>query len=618
MWPLQPFKELFLFIRYFFAVKLVFACVAAILTVKFAGPIGAVVLAVIYLSLLIFYKIKLEKPLLHWHIIGLCAFILMSFLMYQKENSRNSNPFEEYFKGTSSFTGIIKSFPQTQRDLQRVVIRLTDPVEKDIYAFIPECDGKHLEYGDSISFSGSLSEPPGRRNPGAFDYREYLFRKNIRATAFIDTNKLEIIQRGRGNVLMQHVVVPLRTYITNTVKKHVGYQGTLLLSILLGSKHELDESVRNDFKESGLMHVLAVSGLHVGLIAFVFFNLFSIFMLPRSARTVFVIVIIWFYALITGMGPSVVRASVMGTIILLALLFERDGNIYNSLGLAGVILLFMNPLNLWDVGFILSFTATFSIVFLYPKFKEWVPRKLLYFSPIIFIIDLFLVSLAAMLGTLPIVAAFFNNIPIISLLANLFAVPLISILVALGVVIVLLGTWWPAAAGIFGNTAWLLSGIIVTIVDHIAEIPFGSFAVAAPQGWHMVFYVLGLFCVYGLRHKKWARKGLAFIIVLFLNISVYSALYSKVRPQLKITFLDVGQGDCCMIEFPDKKTMLVDGGMKSRWKDYGERVVIPYCRHAGIRKIDMAVLTHADADHLGGLVTVLKEMPVDIVIDPGY
>jgi competence protein ComEC len=340
-------------------------------------------------------------------------------------------------------------------------------------------------------------------------------------------------------------------------------------------------------------------------------------MLPKNVKIPAVISVIWFYALLTGMGPSVVRASVMGTVILLSMLFERDGNIYNSLALAALILLIWNPLNLWDVGFLLSFSATFSIVYLYPRIKEWLPPACMKYGLVRFFMDLFLVSLCATLGTLPIVIAVFNKLPVISLMANLLVVPLVGLLVSNGVIVLLFAAWFTAAADAFGTAAWALTCIIEKIVSVMAGIPHASISVATPGAWHYIFYIAGILCLAWIREKKWARKGLVFCIVLFLNLGVFSSLYNNLNNGLKILFFDVGQGDACLIEFPGGHRMLIDGGMRNIRKDYGERVILPYLRHAGIDRLDAAIVTHADADHLGGLVTVLEKVKTGMVMDPG-
>ena len=489
----------------------------------------------------------------------------------------------------------------------RCLLRLFEPIE-------------NLSYGDRIVARCLLRSPPGERNPGEFDYRKYLASQNIHAVASVATSgQALILSRGEGALLLKYLVYPARRCIIDFIDSSLtGQQAALLKALLVGARGDIDNDLRNDFADVGVIHVLAVSGLHVGFILIGLIGLFGFLHIANPWRTILVILGLLFYAWITGLSPSVVRATIMAIVYVMGLLLQRRADVLNSLAVAAMIILFIQPLDLFQPGFQLSFAAVAGIVLLYrrlliifqPLFIVWREKGMaLLYS----ILALFFVSLAAQLATLPLTVYYFGRLPLVSLTANLIVVPMIGLIVALGLVAVLAGAASFSFGAVFMNTVWLLLTLLIALVKGAAKIPFAYLELARPSAWGICFYLAALFLFLVWRQQR-TRKFAIVMIILGANLFVWTHLKPRID-EMKITFFDVGQGDSALVQFPNGKTMLIDAGDCSDYVDYGERVIVPYLQRQGIRKIDYLLLTHAHSDHIGGAPTILQNMSVGCLVE---
>ena len=233
-----------------------------------------------------------------------------------------------------------------------------------------------LRYGDRIEVEGVLRQPNEQRNPGGFDYRFYLARRQVfgilyppwgeRLSRRIDpVFRYCVGRRSCGGGLKLFIDA---AYRENRIHAQV------LKGMLLGLRSELSPDILDAFRNSGSIHILAVSGLHVGLIATVCFFGFSLLRLPRKATDLLTIAAVILYACLVGFRPSVFRASLMAVIYLISRIIERDRDLFNLLAFAALVLLLINPAQLWDIGFQLSFAAVASIVYLAPKWESFIGR----------------------------------------------------------------------------------------------------------------------------------------------------------------------------------------------------------------------------------------------------
>jgi competence protein ComEC len=321
---------------------------------------------------------------------------------------------------------------------------------------------------------------------------------------------------------------------------------------------------------------------------------------------------------ITGMSPSVIRATIMASAILLGGLFERKTDVYNSLAAAALVMLLWDPLYLFDVGFQLSFAAVISIVYFYPKLEALIrriPERFEEIKAIDYVLKLFAVSLAAQIGTLPFTAYYFGRVSLVSILANLVVVPLSGINVLLGFTTLafsLVSTW-------IAQTYAALNGALVSFllgfVTAAAKVPLAFVETAAISATAPVLYYLVVGIIFGVRGgRAFGRIIIGLLVV--VNVLVYADVFAPRRGALSLTAIDVGQGDALLLEFPNKKCALIDAGPRSFSYDAGERVVAPFLKRKGIRRLDAIIVSHAHADHIGGVQYLLQNFQVGRLVEP--
>ena len=463
--------------------------------------------------------------------------------------------------------------------------------------------------GMALEGKGQFYHMDGPRNPGAFDYQQFYTRKGFYGRAYLETaSDVQIIATN------PNLISSTQSKIRSLFEDKLGDNYGLLTALILGDKSSVDPEIRSDFTDTGVIHVLAVSGLHVGYVLLILMSMGKIMRIPWGWDRLFIIIGLVCFCILTGGKPSVVRASTMAGLYILTPVVNRTGNLWNTIFLSALIILLFDPLYIQDLGFILSYTAVASIILLYQFVQTVLPDPLKIVNiknkPTQFVWGLFLVSLSAQLGTLPITAIHFDRIPIISLIANLVVVPIIGILVATGFTIMLLG-WIPFVGNLIGETAWLTTEIITWIAAQFSELPFAYVSVHQLEWpWALGYYIL-LMTFILLCLPKFRRYSL---ISGLIWISGWIIIPSTPK-EMDVVFMDVGQGDATIVRLPNEKTILIDGGQRFGNRDYGASVVIPVLNHLNIKQIDWMIMSHPHSDHIGGLISIIEVMKIDSVYD---
>jgi competence protein ComEC len=390
----------------------------------------------------------------------------------------------------------------------------------------------------------------------------------------------------------------------------------LLSGLLLGDRIDLPADVDAAFRRAGVYHVLAVSGFNVALIASTVWALLTLARAPRRVAALGAIVTVVGFAAVVGPEPSVVRATIMAVLVLSALLLEREASVLNGLALAAIAILAVRPVDLGDPGFQLSFAATAGLVLVggppragssrLARIRGWIIAALV-------------TSAGAQLAVLPITLAHFNQVSTIGVIANLAVVPLAGVATVLGLVAVVAGGVSATLA------AWLYSGVWPVLlllrgaVALAAAVPGAVLHLPAPGPLAIVGYVAALALGLAARHLRRAQRVLARRLALGAGAlalaSALLALWPILRPadgRLRVTVLDVGQGDAIVVEGPDGRVLLVDAGAGGPYRlDAGERVVAPFLWNRGILRLAAAVVTHPDIDHAGGMPTIRELFAID-------
>lgn len=495
------------------------------------------------------------------------------------------------------------------------------PVHGRILVSLIELDTT-FHYGDELVVRGKLRRPRDRRNPGEFDYREYLMAQGIHG--IISVNNVYQIKRisdGNGNWFLRELVYPTKEYLENFTRNNFPQQEAALLSgLLIGERGEISRELSDAFSKLGVIHILAVSGSHVAFIILIFMGVMGFLRLPRSLLVGLTILAIVFYTYLTNLNPPVVRSAIMGVLFLLATLLERKTDVYNILAVSALCILFFNPMELFQAGFQLSFFAVVTIVYIYPRLKNhgYMQRLFNRFKGSSLMrnsFDLLLVSAAAFLGTLPLTIYYFSRIPNFSLPANLLVVPLSFAGLATGLAAAVFDILIPALGQLYVAATWFFLHVLIKSVAWASQLPLAQFEVYGFSTGATICYFAGLFLVFNLQHPA-ARRWLIIYALVLANLLVWKQ-YGHSQNNLQVTFLDVGQGDAILIRFPDGRHMLIDGGPRGSHSDAGAWVIAPYLRREGIDEIDALVLSHTDADHLGGFPYLMRNFKVREVWDNG-
>jgi competence protein ComEC len=477
-----------------------------------------------------------------------------------------------------------------------------------------ETFSEEMEFGKKIKLQGSLEPFPFQRNPGEFDYGKYLTLNDIQGVVSVKgLSKVQVNEQKDNNTLKAWTYSVQRSLYHIIDSLHSPEHAGFLKGIIFGYCADIPPDVKQSFLDTGTIHILAVSGSNVAFVAFIFFSVFGFFRISRRAVGGAAIAGLIVYMLLTGSSPSVVRATIMATVILCGTLFERKADIYNSISVAALILLMWNTNTLFNVSFQLSFSAVISIVYFYPRLElliKKIPERFEEMKAVDMILKLFAVSLAAQLGTIPFTAYYFNRVSFISLIANIPVVPISGLNTFIGAAEVMFYFISPWIAKLYAASNDFLIWFLLGFVKQAASVSF-----AYVEIWHVglvlaigyYVVVLGVFHIHRVQVCAW-------ILILLLvagNVVLFSDLCIRVHTKLTVTAIDVGQGDAILMEFPNGKHLLVDSGPISQRFNSGEKTVVPLLKRMGISKIEYFVITHPHSDHIGGAESVIKSLRVD-------
>lgn len=476
----------------------------------------------------------------------------------------------------------------------------------------------NLAIGNKVELTGVLKRIKNERNPFEFDYEKYLNQKGIIAVfASYKSSNLKIISAETD--FFPKAVFTVRKSIDWKISElHNHGTAALLRGLLLADRSMIDYDTRTEFVNAGVIHVLAVSGLHVGYIVLIFvllFNRFNIYF--RFGLTILGLLI---FMVVTGMQASVIRATIMSIVVILCQFTGRDYNSVNSIALAALIILILDPLELFNPGFQLSFSAVLSIVLIYPHMSRAINSWKIKSQSLKWLLMFFAVSFSAQIGTLPFTLVYFNKLSLVALLANLLVIPLIGFILGLGLLTLFLGSFAIMLASVFASTNELLSYFLFQFVglmgnDKLSYVAIHQFTIYDAIIFYLtlvtVFYIFTKFSV--MSAKAIASVLLIITAVLFIRLDNKELLK---RNELSFMAIDVGQGNAILVKFPNGQTALIDAGNYTQYFDNGERVIIPLLDKLGIDQIDYGIVSHIDSDHSGGFVALAKKNKVRIILKP--
>ena len=504
-------------------------------------------------------------------------------------------------------------------------------------------DPPHIRYGDRLRLEGLLAAPPELDD---FDYPAYLTRQGIGSVMSFPS--VNILGEGEGGRFRTALFGVRRSLHTSLGKSTPEPEASLGQALLLGMRDTIPDAVLDDFRATGTSHLLAISGLHVGILLALALPVSArVFGRRRSLYLIVPLVAVWLYAVLAGLSPSVVRASIMGTVYLAALALGRPRSILPALGLAAAVMVAVSPNILWSVSFQLSFAAMAGIATL----ADPVSRKLQGFFgvsdtegaasrlPVRAVAVAVGTSAAAILATMPLTAFYFQQVSLVGLPTTLVTLPMLPFALVFHALTGILGLVLQPLGTAFGWLAWGATTYIVQVVYLAAKFPVASFETGriAPvlvlgyYGMGVVWFVaqrVGVVADFGRRVEQLARArpGLSMTRWLAIPIGlaavlIWTAALTNEDGRLHVVFADVDNGDSVLIVSPSGRQVLVDGGPEAQDATRLLGSALPFWD----RSLDVVVLTHGHADHLTGLLDVLRRYDVGHVVEreasyatPGY
>lgn len=472
------------------------------------------------------------------------------------------------------------------------------------------CDSVHI--GDRVTVTGILERLPRPRNPGDFDYGRFLALNGVHGLLTVDDSGAVAV-RSRSDAFDPATAIALAQKRIYDVfdRYHDSGESSFLKGVVFGYRGDLSTEVKHSFMVTGTMHILAVSGSNVAVVALIFFSLVGFLRVSHRVAILLTLAGIGWYMITTGMGPSVVRATIMASTLLLGKMVDRKSDVVNSLAFAALVMLLWDPMVLFDVGFQLSFAAVLSILLIYPRlehvlrrFPGWLTRLPIAHS----ISQVAAVSIAAQIGTLPFSALYFGRVSLIAVLANLIVVPASGLNTLLGFATLAASSISEWMARSYAALNDLLVVLLLDFVEWCSQLPLAS---AEMPGFGLssglIYYACLLF-LFNLKRPAVIGRSLI-IILIVLNIGQLRELLSYAPPCLSVTVLDVGQGDAILVELPNRKNILVDAGPAAQGPARSA-IVGPWLQRRGIEQLEAVILTHSHDDHIGAATDLLERIAV--------
>ncbi|MBD3637358.1 MAG: ComEC family competence protein [Crocinitomicaceae bacterium] len=501
--------------------------------------IGLPLLVVFLLTILVlttpmFSKLRAGSILFH-SIYPLLFFFLGGYLADAHKSSVNDHYFLEQTNGWANYLVKVTESPQEKEKSIKCIVEVqsvdgTPACGKGLVYFQKDAQVSPPEYGDLIYLNARFNKVKSNGNPKEFDYARYLRIHNIEAQAYVKNESWKKVG-NEANPFLEWVF-DLRTYFSNVLKSSGMSEKNAMVAnaLLLGQKEYLDKDVLRSYSSAGAMHVLAVSGLHVGIVMLILSFLVKPIKQFKYGRKLFVLIVvcgIWFYALITGFSPSVMRAAVMFTFIVVGKELQRDTSIYQSIMVSAFLLIILEPYIIFQVGFQLSYLAVLGIVFLQPKIENllYIKNKILFKAW-----QISAVSIAAQIATFPLGLYYFHQFPNFFLLSNLLVIPLAFFILIVGIAYLTLHIVPFISDVIF----WIFDGLISILnlgVEWVEKLPY-SILWGISIEWYEVFLLyitilLGAIAFMYRKTKVLIAALVGCVVMLVINAGEQQKLQSE-------------------------------------------------------------------------------------------
>ncbi len=569
----------------------------------------------------------------------LCLYVLLGVLywsvaVFSPSTSRVSMQSPDTMTGT--FIGRVVAPVQQSAARQTLAVEIDDaPRSSGRIRLVWRDPGTMVHHGDRIQFSGTIHRPRASLNPKGFDYASYLAHQGIEFTGTVSgVDAVKVLEHGEQSaywIFWSHIDqwrARIRSGASHTLNQPaLG----MFLGMIIGERGYLEQELQEWFFLTGTIHLLSISGSHLGLVAVMAFwsvkrvllllphlllLTLSRVMTPSRVAIVLTWPVVVLYAFLAGAELATIRSLVMVTLGMAAFWLGYERHLWHAMAAALLVIMLHDPRAIFDISFQLSFLSTCVMVYMVLHLNAWEKKdahllEALKWPMVRYGLYALLMSGAITLVTLPIVAFYFNQFPWLGIVTNVVAVPLT------GFILVPLGLFTAAWTVAIGGDSLILGTIVERLFDWMAQglrwcagFPWGEWHVAAPSVLALGVCYLGLLVTITAIAPRSIRMVGAGLSILLISWWLISPRSIGDGDRWRVTFLDVGQGDSAVLELPDGQTVLIDGGTRYERFDMGRGVVGPFLWNHGIRRLDHVIGTHPQLDHIGGLMWVFRHFPV--------
>ncbi len=602
---------------------MIYIAIALIIGILLSNYINAIFMLPFIVLLLFILFIIIRK----WNFSFLLIILLMIILGFSFSGYKNDafykslDEVKEYAEKPIKYSGIVveeNNYSSGQRfTLKNVQINSEDfNFNNNIKYFVYPKDQfiANVSIGDTLRGSGKWQLFNDIRNPGEYDFKRYYHIKKIVGKIY-SKSEIQVYSNPRWSLIKS-----INNFRENVRLKLTAYSDSetaaLLSALILGDRTHIDQDIRKSFVNVGVIHVLAVSGLHVGYVLIILLLLVKIIRIPWGYDRIFIVLGLILFTILSGGRPSVIRASIMASLYIFAPVLNRKPNAWNIIATVAFLILIVNPNSIFDLGFQLSFTAVMSIIYFYNLFNKILPDRLKVSSVknnvARFFWGLLLVSFSAQLGTIPVVAHYFGRIPLIAIVANLIIIPLIGGFVALGLA-KLIFFWIPPLSFFIDQVNWLIKELIYTSVSIFDKFPYAS--IMSPQfNWiNLIQYILIVALFFLIIQRKYNK------FIIFGALLVNSILWPWVleKKGMDIIFLDLGANESAIIKNSDDKSILINAGVISMFANDLNRKILPTNKYLNLKKFDWLIKSNGNSNHQIGIAKAIETIPIDTVWDVG-
>lgn len=502
---------------------------------------------------------------------------------------------------------------------------------KNFYISVKKKTNYKLEYADEILFEGEYIKPEVQRNYKGFNYSMYLKSEGIYGTIRID-KEIKVLRKNNLNVITI-MANKLRNQIINNANKIFPNNSKgVFLGILLGYDEYISDEIKQNFSDSSLSHLLAVSGAHVSYVVLGMFILFKYIKIPKKFNKIFSCILLIFYLYIINFTPSVTRAVIMSIISIIQVILYRKQDIATTISFSSLLILISNPYKILNIGFLLSYAGSVGIIVFSKKFEELKEEKIK-IKLLKTMKSMCFVTISAQILILPITIYYFNTISATFIISNIIAGIIIGPITIIGLVIIIVSFINLRLTAVIAKIYNILLLVLLKSTQIIAKLPISKIYVITPSIISVIIYYLLIFTIFItfiikkskryylnrkldkliLKLKNIIKSNFIIIIIVVILFLVVFIIFNRIPRDLKVNFIDVGQGDSCMITTPSNKKILIDSGGSESY-DVGKNILFPYLLDRKVTKVDYIIISHFDTDHCKGFEYVMNNINVKNVI----